>query len=306
MSFSNEVKNEIFTFIEKNPDRKFACLYGIMFYAKRMASNMIIIQSENIEVIKFTESLFNELFKGKIIINIDASRRIRNSVLYSIKIASREELSLIFDFYETGKRENILSSRNLKSSFLAGAFLICGSVNSPRKDYHLEFKTSDEAKAYIISDILSGIRTKVKISERRNNYIVYLKESESIEDVLTYIGATNSTLEIMNIKILKTFNNKANRIRNCDTANINKTVNASYNQIENIKIIDNSIGLENISEELREVAMIRMNNFEMTLQEIGESLKNPISRSGVNHRFKKISAIAERIKNGDLKNNEKK
>ncbi len=306
MSFSNEVKSEIFSFIEKNPDRKFACLYGIMLYSKKMASDLIVIQSENLEVMKFTENLFNELFEGKIQLHLDSSRKIRNSVLYSLKIDSEKDLSLIFDFYETGKRENILLSRNLKCSFLAGAFLICGSVNSPEKDYHLEFKVADEAKANIISDLLLGIKTKVKISERKNNYIVYLKESESIEDVLTYIGATNSTLEIMNIKILKTFSNKANRIRNCDTANINKTVNASYNQIENIKIIDNAIGLDNIPEELKEVAMIRMNNFEMTLQEIGESLKNPISRSGVNHRFKKISAIAERIKSGDLKNNEQK
>lgn len=296
ISFSNEVKKEIFSFIEKNDERKFACLYGIMLYGKNMSTELISVQSENSEIISFAENLIDELFQGRVKPQRNPERKIKNSLLYSFVIDDRRELSEIFDFYETEKREKILVSRNLKSAFLAGAFIICGSVNSPDKEYHLEFKTSDETKAQIILDILSGIGSKAKISERKNNHIVYLKDSESIEDILTYIGAKQCTLEIMNVKIEKTFRNRANRMRNCDTANIGRTVNASLLQTEDILTVDKAIGLENIPDELREVAMIRLDNSDMTLREIGESLENPISRSGVNHRLKRISEMAKQIR----------
>jgi len=296
ISFSNEVKREIFSFIMKNGDKKFACLYGIMLYGKKMSTDIILVQSENPEIISFTENLFNSLFDGRIHLKKSPERKIKNSLLHSFVIDNPEELSEIFDFYENEKREKILVSRNLKCAFLAGVFIICGSVSSPDKEYHLEFKTSDETKAHIILDILVGIGAKAKISTRKNNYIVYLKDSESIEDILTYIGARQCTLEIMNVKIEKTFRNRANRMRNCDTANIGRTVNASLVQTEDILTVDKEIGLENISAELREVAMIRLNNSDMTLREIGESLENPISRSGVNHRLKKISEMAKQIR----------
>lgn len=296
ISFSNEVKNEIFSFIEKNDERKFACLYGILLYSKKMSTDIISVQSENPDIICFAEKLLSELFQEKIIPERNPEKKIRNSLLYSFDIKNKTELSEIFDFYETEKREKILVSRNLKCAFLAGAFIICGSVNSPDKEYHLEFKVSGESKAEIILDILLKIDAKAKISKRKNSFIVYLKDSESIEDVLTYIGARQCTLEIMNVKIEKNLRNRANRMCNCDTANISKTVNASLAQTEDILTVDKAIGLENISHELREVAMIRLNNSDMTLREIGESLENPISRSGVNHRLKKISAMAEQIR----------
>ncbi len=303
ISFSNEVKKEIFSFIEKNDERKFACLYGILLYGKKTSTDIISVQSENPDIICFTEKLFSELFQNRIIPGRNPEKKIRNSLLYSFDIKNKAELSEIFDFYETEKREKILVSRNLKCAFLAGAFIICGSVNSPDKEYHLEFKTSGESKAEIILDILMKIDAKAKISKRKNSFIVYLKDSESIEDVLTYIGARQCTLEIMNVKIEKNLRNRANRMCNCDTANIAKTVNASIIQIQDILTVDREIGLENIPAELREVAMIRLNNSDMTLREIGESLENPISRSGVNHRLKKISEMAEQIRS---EKNEKK
>jgi len=295
VSFSSEVKKEIFSFI-KSRDRKFACLYGLLFYGKKMSADLISLQSENPEITEFVSLLINELFEGKINPKVNSGRKIGDSVLYSLVIDDDSELADIFSFYENEKRERILLSRSLKCSFLAGAFIICGSVSSPDKEYHLEFKVSDEDKAHILLDILMGIGAKAKISERRTNFIVYLKDSESIEDVLTYMGAKNCTLEIMNVKIEKTFRNKANRIRNCDTANIGRTVNASLVQMNDILTVDKEIGLENISPELREVAVIRLNNSDMTLREIGDSLENPISRSGVNHRMKKISALANQIR----------
>ena len=133
---------------------------------------------------------------------------------------------------------------------------------------------------------------------RRGQHIVYIKGCEYIEDTLTFIGAPQCTLELINTKIYKDIRNKANRIANCDAANIDKVVKAAMKQIEDIKLIDKVIGLENISQELREVAQLRLENIDMSLQEIGEDLSEPISRSGVNHRFKKLAKMADEIRGG--------
>lgn len=144
--------------------------------------------------------------------------------------------------------------------------------------------------------LLGDIGVNAKTTIRRGQYIVYIKDSESIEDTLTFMGAQNCTLEIMNVKIYKDVRNKANRIANCDTANIDKVIKASMRQIEDIKLIDKVDGLDSLSAELREVAVMRLDNVDMSLQEIGDNLSVPISRSGVNHRFKKIAVIAEKIR----------
>lgn len=134
--------------------------------------------------------------------------------------------------------------------------------------------------------------------------MVYIKESESIEDVITFIGAPMCTLELMDIKVVKSVRNKVNRIVNCDSANLNKVIDAAIRQTEDIRLIDRTIGLENLSDELREVAELRINNADMSLQEIGESLEKPISRSGVNHRFRKIAKIAGELRCEGVKKNE--
>ena len=125
---------------------------------------------------------------------------------------------------------------------------------------------------------------------------MYIKESENIEDVLTFMGASMSSLEIMNVKILKDVRNKANRIANCDSANIEKTIAASYKQIDDIEYIMNPAGFDSLSDELREIAEARMENPDMSLRELGQALTKPISRSGVNHRMRKLSLIAEELR----------
>ncbi len=131
---------------------------------------------------------------------------------------------------------------------------------------------------------------------RRGQTIVYIKGSEGIEDTLTFIGAQQCTLELMNVKIYKDVRNKANRIANCDSANIDKVVSAAMKQIEDISLIANNRGLDDLPDELKEIARLRIENPTMSLQEIGESLSEPLSRSGVNHRFKRIAAIAQEIR----------
>ena len=185
--------------------------------------------------------------------------------------------------------------------FLRGVFLICGNVSSPEKDYHLEFVVPHKNLASDLVRIITEIEeldAQPKTVMRKGSYIVYIKGSESIEDTLTFIGAPQCTLELMNMKIYKDIRNKANRIANCDAANIDKVVKAAMKQIEDIKLIDRAVGLDNLSDELREVAQLRLDNIDMSLQEIGETLSEPISRSGVNHRFKKLAKMAEELRMG--------
>lgn len=305
MSFSNQVKSEIKSSIN-NKDKRFACLYGILLYCKKMSSDEIVIQTENAEVLNFVADMFSEFFRNKIHLHKDEGRKIKNTSLCSFRIDNSEELSHIFELYEVGEREKILVDVNLKCAFLSGAFLICGSVNNPEKDYHLEFASPSLEKAEILRDILLETGISAKIVKRKNSHILYLKDSESIEDVLTYMGAQNCTLEIMNVKIYKDVRNRANRIANCDNANIDKVVNASTRQIADIITLKDAIGLENLPDELKEVALLRMENQEMSLKEIGESLSTPISRSGVNHRFRKLAKMAEEIRQKTEEKDEQK
>ena len=148
----------------------------------------------------------------------------------------------------------------------------------------------------LIYNLIENYGIIPKQTERKNSQVVYIKESENIEDMLTLMGAVNSSLEIMNIKILKDIRNKINRAVNCDNANIEKTLRASEKQIEDIELIESTIGFGELSEDLREIAELRLENPGYTLKELGQALSKPISRSGANHRLARISKIAEDIR----------
>ena len=187
---------------------------------------------------------------------------------------------------------------------MAGVLLACGSVNDPANEYHLVFTVLEEELAEELVNLLKDIGVHAKTMVRRGKYIVYVKGSESIEDTLTFIGAQQCTLELMNVKIFKDVRNKANRIANCDNANIDKVITASLRQTEDIRLIEQTIGIDKLPEELREIAELRLSAADMSLKEIGDALEPPISRSGVNHRFRRIAKIAEEIRCGGVKADE--
>ena len=196
------------------------------------------------------------------------------------------------------KREIRLSNlvNNSLSAFLAGVFFGCGSVIDPNKEYHLEFNTPSALLCGDLQKVLGSIGVAGRSLVRKNMYVLYLKDSEHIEDTLTCMGAQQCTIELMNIKIRKDMRNKANRVRNCDEANINKVVSAAMRQMQDIQLIIRCGQLEAMSPELQELAELRLENPELSLKELGELLSNPIGRSGVNHRFQKIAAMAEELR----------
>ncbi|UKI16854.1 MAG: DNA-binding protein WhiA [Ruminococcus sp.] len=178
----------------------------------------------------------------------------------------------------------------------AGAFISCGSVTEPIKEYHLEFAVPFEELCTDLKKLLERLGIMSKYVERKGLYVLYFKGSEDIEDMLTLMGATKSSIELMNVKILKDVRNKANRIANCDAANIERTLKASEKQIEDIEYIMNTEGLESLTPELRNMAELRLENPDVSLKELGEMLDKPVGRSGANHRLKKLMEIAEQIR----------
>lgn len=183
-----------------------------------------------------------------------------------------------------------------KKAFLRGAFLEAGTVCDPEKSYHLEINTDRRAVSELICSIMEEMSFKAKILVRKGTFVVYLKEGEDIVNFLNLTGAHTSLMAYENVRILKEMRNNVNRVVNCETANLQKTVNAAYRQVENIGYIRENIGFKKIPENLRVIADLRVKYPDLNLKELGELLTPPLGKSGVNHRLKKLDKIAENLR----------
>ena len=303
MSFANAVREEIARGINDR-DKQFACLYGILLYCRIFSKNQIILQTESPVLAQILPDLFRSVLHLRLEPDIHAKNE--SSVISSFSITAAEQIHQICNIYHihSEKREVRLSNfvNNSLSAFLAGAFFGCGSVMDPNKEYHLEFNTPSDLLCTDLQKLLKSIGVDGRRILRKSMVVLYIKDSEQIEDTLTYMGAQQCTIELMNIKIRKDMRNKANRLRNCDEANINKVVSAAMRQTEEIHFLMQCGAMEKLSPELKELALLRLENPELSLKELGEQLSPPIGRSGVNHRFQKIAAYAEELrKNGNGK-----
>jgi DNA-binding protein WhiA len=173
-------------------------------------------------------------------------------------------------------------------------------VSDPEKTYHLEIAVRHEDYARLVDSVINSYGLRSKVIQRKGNFVAYLKEGENIVDFLNIIGAHSALLKLENIRILKQMRNSVNRLVNCETANLDKTVNASVRQLSNIKFIQESIGLEKLPKSLQEIARLRMEHTEASLTELGAMLDPPLGKSGVNHRLRKLEKIAEEYK-GNIK-----
>lgn len=183
-----------------------------------------------------------------------------------------------------------------RRSFIRGAFLAAGSMSDPNKSYHFEIVCASEKMARQIQELICGFSMDAKIVRRKKSYVVYLKEGSQIVDILNIMEAHISLMELENVRILKEMRNTVNRKVNCETANINKTVSAAVKQVEDITYLRDTIGFEKMSEGLEEVALARLSHPDATLKELGELLSPPVGKSGVNHRLRKLSEMAEKVR----------
>ena len=200
-----------------------------------------------------------------------------------------------------GNLDEPVSSLLIKNSccqraFLRGAFLSIGSMSDPQKSYHFEFVCTDENKARQLQSVIQGFHIDAKIIHRKKYYVVYLKEGESIVDMLNICEAHVALMELENMRILKEMRNSINRRVNCETANIAKTVSASTRQIEDIEYIRDHYGLSKLPDSIRQMAEVRLEHPDAPLKELGEYLDPPVGKSGVNHRLRKLSEFAEKLR----------
>lgn len=193
--------------------------------------------------------------------------------------------------------ERILISKNCcKQAFIRGAFIAGGSVTNPEKSYHFEIVCDTKEKAELLIDLIKDFDIDAKCIERKNAYVVYIKDGSMIVDLLNVMGAHMSLMDMENVRILKDVRNRINRKVNCETANLNKTVSAAVKQIEDIKFIEEVKGLKYLPNGLRIIAEIRLEEPELSLFDLGQKLNPPLGKSGVNHRLRKISEIASELR----------
>ncbi len=191
---------------------------------------------------------------------------------------------------------NMKQDEQLARLCIREAFIQSGSINDPNKKYHLQIMFKKKKKADEMKMLLSNFHILAKIIKKENEYMLYIKDGEAISEFLALIGANNSVLKFEEVRVIKETRNEINRIVNCETANLNKIIEVAVKQIEDIKLIKKKNKFNMLPESLQEIANVRMENPDMSLSELGKKLKQPISKSGVNHRLKKISAIAEELR----------
>jgi DNA-binding protein WhiA len=191
--------------------------------------------------------------------------------------------------------EIIIQQICCKRAFIRGAFLVAGSISDPNKGYHFEIVCNTISQARLLQKVMKFFDVQAKIVERNGKHVVYLKEGAQIVEILRVMEAPHSVMELENIRVVKEVRGTINRKVNCETANIGKTVNAAVRQIEEINLIQTKIGLENLPQQLQEIAQIRLAYPDTPLADLGQLLDPPIGKSGVNHRFKKLAAIAKEL-----------
>lgn len=183
-----------------------------------------------------------------------------------------------------------------RRAFIRGAFLASGSISDPEKFYHFEIVCATNAKAEQLKELIATFDIEAKIVVRKKYYVVYIKEGSQIVDILNVMEAPVALMELENIRILKEMRNSVNRQVNCETANINKTVSAAVKQMDDIRYIQTTIGLDGLPDNLREMALVRLELPDATLKELGEALNPPVGKSGVNHRLRKLGILADDLR----------
>lgn len=297
MSFTAGVKNELASLAFESECCKRSFAYGFLLYGKSFTTRSVSCATDYAEVMQAFERTIAETSGVKTTVT-----RLRSGK-YVLKILAVEDRKRIIEYFDHAVNSislrinrGVFEDDECYGSFLRGVFLSCGSIANPDKNYHLEFVIPFHNLSLDLLKILTDFGLKAKLILRKYSYVVYLKDSESIEDLLTLMGAVNSSLELMGIKIQKDVRNKINRQMNFESANMSRSIEAGLAQVEAIEIIEKKQGLDSLSDELKEVAILRRENPDMSLKQLGENLTVPISRSGVNHRLMKIMEIADKYR----------
>lgn len=318
MSFSTEVKNNLARIIPETKEQQISELSGII----RMGGNLrfvgngllsFVITIDNPAVSRKIVRIIKRCFSIDVQISVNKNQNLKKR-FYTIEVDDRQKANEIL--LKTGIIEKegdwfrltsvipdfVLRSELNGKSYIRGAFIGGGSATDPSKSYHIEFVTGDDTFAENFCFFLNLHELNARVTERKNNKVIYIKDSDHISDLLTLMGDYENTFLIENIKITRGIRNQVNRLVNCETANLNRIVGSSVKQRESIAYIKDTVGLDELGEELKRIAEIRMENPYASLQELSEILGSSLGRSGINHRLKKIQLFAEKLKRQEEKN----
>lgn len=310
MSFSSKAKNDLARIL---PERR-CCQLAELSALIRMDGSIQISSRENIAIQLVSENaavarkvikLLKQLFDLCVDTSVRRKVRLKKNNIYVVKIPAQRGIQLLLDALHIKIGAEGLTidwnavvpaSQCCRRAYLRGAFLGGGSVSDPEGTYHLELITRDKYYAQLLCQMMRKLQLEPRVSRRKNWYVVYLKESEQIVRFLNIIGAHTALLDFENTRILKEMRNRVNRLVNCETANLNKTIDAGMRQVENIQFLLSRVGYEGLPASLREVARLRLEFPDASLKELGEVLVPPVSKSGVNHRLRRLEKMAEKLR----------
>ena len=285
MSYSYDVKEELSNFNNwKNDELLKSEFLGYILTGNTVSDGKYIefVTENDYNIERFFKILFN--------LKIEYEPETRGKCF--VARISNSDIQDIFSGFATNLKDDV------KKTILRGSFLGAGSCTDPEKSYHLEIIFGDEKNANYISNLAKDYGVEFKNIKYKDKFMLYIKEADQVSTFLACIGANKAVLKLEDIRVFKKMKNNVNRMVNCETANLNKTVNAAVSQIEDIKFLQKMNKLEELGPEVREVAYLRVEHPESSLKELGEMLSEHIGKSGINHRLKKIQNLAEEIRGG--------
>ncbi|MEG0961976.1 MAG: DNA-binding protein WhiA [Lachnospiraceae bacterium] len=312
MSFSSDVKEELSRQFHKSRHCQIAEIAAILGFAGKIEEEEGVrnlrVYTENLPLARKYFMLMKRIFHINTSIAVRQNVYLHKSRTFIMSLTSPKEIDKVLQTvkWQNEKGENIHNNQLVQEllvqnsccrrAFIRGAFLSAGSMSDPEKSYHFEIVCSSQKKSTQLMDIINSFDIDAKVVMRKKSYVVYVKEGSQIVDMLNIMEAHVALMELENVRILKEMRNSVNRQVNCETANINKTVSAAVKQGEDIRYIQKRMGLENLPENLQEIAWVRQEYPQASLKELGTFLDPPVGKSGVNHRLRKLCEIAEELR----------
>ncbi|WP_028235626.1 DNA-binding protein WhiA [Pseudobutyrivibrio sp. MD2005] len=281
MSFSKNVKEELFSLIPKSRHCMVAELAGIFLMQGLDEFKTISDDALSRKVFTLLDKTLN-IGKGVTLLSVEDYKDIRQMLKLSEGDTQIDDI--------------VLQQTCCKRSFIRGVFLAAGSLSDPNKGYHFEIVCATKEQGTQVAKVMNTFDVGAKMVTRNGKYVVYLKEGAQIVEILRVMEAAHSVMELENIRVVKEVRGTINRKVNCETANISKTVNTAVRQIEDIKLIDEKLGLDNLPAQLQDIAQVRLDYPDLPLGSLGQYLDPPLGKSGVNHRLKKLAKIAEELR----------
>ncbi|SEM63908.1 hypothetical protein SAMN05192533_104175 [Mesobacillus persicus] len=311
MSFASVTKKEL-TNLEANgccSKAELSALIrmnGSLSFSNRQL--IVDIQTENAAIARRIYTLIKMNYQVQVELLVRKKMRLKKNNVYIVRLKESartilEDLKIVGEGFALihDISGDLIKKNCCKRSYLRGAFLAGGSVNNPEtSSYHLEIASQYQEHNQSLCELMNKFGLNSKTLERKKGFITYLKEAEKITEFLTIVGAHNALLRFEDIRIVRDMRNSVNRLVNCETANLNKTIGAALRQVENIRFIENTVGLQILPGKLREIAELRVAYQDVTLKELGEMVSGgTISKSGINHRLRKIDEIADKLRAGE-------